>query len=101
MQVGNTDLKFKKMGLIGTLKIVSCLGDANNATSPSLSQVELHLLNYGSYVRYQVMTYASAHKLISGSSLILGFQFGVALANFGYKLHDLEVDRHRFLYGLL
>ncbi|XP_062107055.1 uncharacterized protein LOC133818291 [Humulus lupulus] len=37
-QVGHTDLKFKKMGLIGTLKIVSCLGDANSATSPSLSQ---------------------------------------------------------------
>ncbi|KAM6572236.1 hypothetical protein CsatA_016316 [Cannabis sativa] len=37
-QVGHTDLKYKKMGLIGTLKIVSCLGDAKNATSPSLSQ---------------------------------------------------------------
>ncbi|EXC35014.1 hypothetical protein L484_017715 [Morus notabilis] len=37
-QVGHTDFKFKKMGLIGTLKIVSCLGDANNDPSPSVSQ---------------------------------------------------------------
>ncbi|KAK9285230.1 hypothetical protein L1049_024418 [Liquidambar formosana] len=37
-QVSNPDLKFKKMGLIGTLKIVSCLGDANNTTHTSLTQ---------------------------------------------------------------
>ncbi|KAL5581637.1 hypothetical protein UlMin_014079 [Ulmus minor] len=36
-QVGHPDLKFKKMGLIGALKIVSCLGDANNVSCPSLS----------------------------------------------------------------
>ncbi|XP_057476207.1 uncharacterized protein LOC130764144 isoform X1 [Actinidia eriantha] len=30
-QVSNPALKYKKMGLIGTLKIVSCLGDAKNA----------------------------------------------------------------------
>ncbi|XVF20995.1 hypothetical protein REPUB_Repub12eG0052600 [Reevesia pubescens] len=31
-QVSHPDLKYKKMGLIGILKIVSCLGDASNAT---------------------------------------------------------------------
>ncbi|KAI8027550.1 hypothetical protein LOK49_LG02G01751 [Camellia lanceoleosa] len=34
-QVSNPDLKYKKMGLIGTLKIVSCHGDANNAACSS------------------------------------------------------------------
>ncbi|PIA39633.1 hypothetical protein AQUCO_02600232v1 [Aquilegia coerulea] len=37
-QVSNQDLKYKKMGLIGTLKIVSCLGHMNNATNLSSSQ---------------------------------------------------------------
>ncbi|GAB4842862.1 hypothetical protein Ancab_012840 [Ancistrocladus abbreviatus] len=37
-QVGNPDVKYKNMGIIGTLKIVSFLGDAINATSASLSQ---------------------------------------------------------------
>ncbi|KAF5195581.1 Fanconi anemia group d2 protein, partial [Thalictrum thalictroides] len=37
-QVCNQDLKYKKMGLIGTLKIVSCLGNMNNATNLSSSQ---------------------------------------------------------------
>lgn len=32
-------MKYKKMGLIGTLKVVSCLGDINNATGASPSQV--------------------------------------------------------------
>ncbi|KAJ0027301.1 hypothetical protein Pint_36585 [Pistacia integerrima] len=34
-QVSHTELKYKKMGLIGTLKIVSCLGDASNVTGTS------------------------------------------------------------------
>ncbi|XP_042478961.1 Fanconi anemia group D2 protein homolog isoform X2 [Macadamia integrifolia] len=34
-QVSNPDLKYKKMGLIGTLKIVSCLGNAENSNFPS------------------------------------------------------------------
>ncbi|XVF81614.1 hypothetical protein PTKIN_Ptkin15bG0169300 [Pterospermum kingtungense] len=34
-QVSHPDLKYKKMGLIGILKIVSCLGDANNVTLSS------------------------------------------------------------------
>ncbi|KAB2075134.1 hypothetical protein ES319_A07G200600v1 [Gossypium barbadense] len=34
-QVGHPDLKYKKMGLIGTLKIVSCLGVESNVTSSS------------------------------------------------------------------
>ncbi|KAI3939421.1 hypothetical protein MKW98_022289 [Papaver atlanticum] len=37
-QVSNPDLKYKKMGIIGTLKIVSCLGDRKNAACPSSSQ---------------------------------------------------------------
>ncbi|GAV74416.1 hypothetical protein CFOL_v3_17896 [Cephalotus follicularis] len=37
-QVSHPDLKYKKMGLIGTLKIVSCLGDASIVTCPSPSQ---------------------------------------------------------------
>ncbi|TYJ27743.1 hypothetical protein E1A91_A07G209600v1 [Gossypium mustelinum] len=38
-QVGHPDLKYKKMGLIGTLKIVSCLGVESNVTSSSPFQV--------------------------------------------------------------
>ncbi|TYI20143.1 hypothetical protein ES332_A07G215700v1 [Gossypium tomentosum] len=34
-KVGHPDLKYKKMGLIGTLKIVSCLGVESNVTSSS------------------------------------------------------------------
>ncbi|GMG98870.1 hypothetical protein Nepgr_000710 [Nepenthes gracilis] len=37
-QVGNPDLKYKNMGIIGTLKIVSFLGDATNANCASFSQ---------------------------------------------------------------
>ncbi|KAJ9686029.1 hypothetical protein PVL29_015082 [Vitis rotundifolia] len=37
-QVTSPDLKYKKMGLIGTLKIVSCLVDANISTCPAPSQ---------------------------------------------------------------
>ncbi|XP_010247495.1 PREDICTED: Fanconi anemia group D2 protein [Nelumbo nucifera] len=37
-QVGNPDMKYKKMGLIGILKLVSRLGDANYATCLSSSQ---------------------------------------------------------------
>ncbi|KAJ4980681.1 hypothetical protein NE237_031518 [Protea cynaroides] len=37
-QVSNPDLKYKKMGLIGTLRTVSCLGNANNSNCPSSSQ---------------------------------------------------------------
>ncbi|KAJ6912410.1 Fanconi anemia group D2 protein [Populus alba x Populus x berolinensis] len=37
-QVSHPDMKYKKMGLIGTLKVVSCLGDINNATGASPSQ---------------------------------------------------------------
>ncbi|XP_062170326.1 uncharacterized protein LOC133876038 [Alnus glutinosa] len=37
-QVSNPDLKYKKMGLIGTLKIVSCLGGANSVSYASASQ---------------------------------------------------------------
>ncbi|KAL5726309.1 hypothetical protein ACHQM5_009361 [Ranunculus cassubicifolius] len=37
-QVSNPDLKYKKMGLIGTLKIVSRLGDTKNATQLSIPQ---------------------------------------------------------------
>ncbi|KAF9592495.1 hypothetical protein IFM89_015066 [Coptis chinensis] len=37
-QVSNQELKYKKMGLIGTLKIVSCLGHIDNATHLSSSQ---------------------------------------------------------------
>ncbi|KAF9610528.1 hypothetical protein IFM89_022808 [Coptis chinensis] len=42
-QVSNQELRYKKMGLIGTLKIVSCLGHIDNATHLSSSQ-ELLLL---------------------------------------------------------
>lgn len=38
-QVTHPDLNYKKMGLVGTLKIVSCLGDATDVTCPSPSQV--------------------------------------------------------------
>ncbi|GMY31923.1 Fanconi anemia group D2 protein homolog isoform X1 [Fagus crenata] len=37
-QVSNPDLKYKKMGLIGTLRIVSCFGDANSVCHASASQ---------------------------------------------------------------
>ncbi|XP_048327057.2 uncharacterized protein LOC107405260 isoform X1 [Ziziphus jujuba] len=37
-QVSHPELKYKKMGLIGTLKIVSGLGDANSISCSSLSQ---------------------------------------------------------------
>ncbi|KAJ4823344.1 hypothetical protein Tsubulata_040599 [Turnera subulata] len=37
-QVSHSDFKYKKMGLIGTLKIVSCLGDESNASDTSSSQ---------------------------------------------------------------
>ncbi|KAF9592536.1 hypothetical protein IFM89_015230 [Coptis chinensis] len=37
-KVSNQELKYKKMGLIGTLKIVSCLGHIDNATHLSSSQ---------------------------------------------------------------
>ncbi|KAJ6332276.1 hypothetical protein OIU76_010629 [Salix suchowensis] len=37
-QVSHPDMKYKKMGLIGTLKVVSCLGDINNASGASPSQ---------------------------------------------------------------
>ncbi|KAM5580264.1 hypothetical protein ABKV19_009822 [Rosa sericea] len=37
-QVSHPDLNYKKMGLVGTLKIVSCLGYAANDTYPSPSQ---------------------------------------------------------------
>ncbi|XVE78448.1 hypothetical protein DITRI_Ditri13aG0146000 [Diplodiscus trichospermus] len=37
-QVSHPDLKYKKMGLIGILKIVSCLGDASNVTLSSQFQ---------------------------------------------------------------
>ena len=38
-QVSNPDNKYRKMGIIGTLKIVSTLGDVNAATNFSSSQV--------------------------------------------------------------
>ncbi|KAK2983061.1 hypothetical protein RJ640_006448, partial [Escallonia rubra] len=41
-QVSNPDLKYKKMGLIGTLKIVSYLGDATNKSSAPSSQKSNH-----------------------------------------------------------
>ncbi|KAM3696898.1 hypothetical protein ACB094_06G074000 [Castanea mollissima] len=48
-QVSNPDLKYKKMGLIGTLQIVSCFGDANSVCRASASQSNceeaLELLN--------------------------------------------------------
>lgn len=37
-QISNPDLKYKKMGIIGTLKIVSCLGDVSNDASSTLFQ---------------------------------------------------------------
>ncbi|GAB2275188.1 hypothetical protein Dimus_009950 [Dionaea muscipula] len=37
-QVGNSDVKYKSMGIIGTLKIVSFLGDSNNCSAPTSSQ---------------------------------------------------------------
>ncbi|CAK7340364.1 unnamed protein product [Dovyalis caffra] len=37
-QVSHPDMKYKKMGLIGTLKVVCHLGDINNATEASPSQ---------------------------------------------------------------
>lgn len=37
-QVSNPDLKYKKMGLIGTLKIVSCFGSADITICPSASE---------------------------------------------------------------
>ncbi|XP_021907461.1 Fanconi anemia group D2 protein isoform X2 [Carica papaya] len=37
-QVSHPDLKYKKMGLIGTIKIVSCLADASNVTQSSHSK---------------------------------------------------------------
>ena len=57
MQVGHADLKFKKMGLIGTLKIVSCLGDANNVLSQSVSQVERHIVTITNYTYFGTMCY--------------------------------------------
>ncbi|PIN26603.1 hypothetical protein CDL12_00633 [Handroanthus impetiginosus] len=37
-QINNSDLMYKKMGLIGTLKIVSYIADTNNMSLPPLSQ---------------------------------------------------------------
>ncbi|XP_030456032.2 uncharacterized protein LOC115677111 [Syzygium oleosum] len=37
-QVNHPDMNYKKMGLIGSLKIVSCIGDAKNILSPDPSQ---------------------------------------------------------------
>ncbi|KAF8040824.1 hypothetical protein BT93_B2908 [Corymbia citriodora subsp. variegata] len=37
-QINHPDMNYKKMGLIGSLKIVSCIGDANNILSPDPSQ---------------------------------------------------------------
>lgn len=40
VQVSHSELKYKKMGLIGTLKIVSYLGDASNVSAGTPCQVE-------------------------------------------------------------
>lgn len=39
LQINNSDLMYKKMGLIGVLKIVSYIADTNNASLPPLSHV--------------------------------------------------------------
>ena len=39
VQVNNSDMKYRKMGIIGTLKIVSTLGNINGAATFSSSQV--------------------------------------------------------------
>ncbi|KAL3537801.1 hypothetical protein ACH5RR_001167, partial [Cinchona calisaya] len=41
-QVNNPDLAYKRMGLIGTLKVVSYLGDANNNNNPCPSKKSNH-----------------------------------------------------------
>lgn len=38
-QVNHTDMTYKKMGLVGSLKIVSCMGHANNVACSEQTQV--------------------------------------------------------------
>lgn len=42
MQVGNPDLRFKMMGIVGILKIVSKLGNENAIIKSSHSEVNLY-----------------------------------------------------------
>lgn len=39
LQLGNPDIKYRKMGIVGTLKIISTLGDVNATVNFSSSQV--------------------------------------------------------------
>ncbi|PPS08118.1 hypothetical protein GOBAR_AA12531 [Gossypium barbadense] len=54
-QVGHPDLKYKKMGLIGTLKIVSCLGVESNVTSSSPFQIAAYYYNCTYYMWHVVI----------------------------------------------
>ncbi|ESQ56066.1 hypothetical protein EUTSA_v10024215mg [Eutrema salsugineum] len=78
-QVSHPDLKYKKMGLVGTLRIVSSLGDANSVPDCSSSQVSdcgeiLELLktsvdscrqsNLAQIIFYDEFTTILSHKLL-------------------------------------
>lgn len=52
LQVSHKELKYKKIGLIGTLKIVSCLGDASNVTRTSQFGVRSNIIAISNFTTY-------------------------------------------------
>lgn len=74
-QVTSPDLKYKKMGLIGTLKIVSCLVDANISTCPGPSQVRPSIILFASdkidYNSFDIFFFVIFGNLCHQSSISL------------------------------
>ncbi|KAF9613441.1 hypothetical protein IFM89_008271 [Coptis chinensis] len=66
-QVSNQELKYKKMGLIGTLKIVSCLGHIDNATHLSSSQAGMVDVALDMYYVYSSMEFGAGNPGIPHS----------------------------------
>lgn len=56
-QINNSDLLYKKMGLIGVLKIVSYIADTNNVSLPPLSHVMCLSNSTHTYIIFKLMTY--------------------------------------------
>lgn len=70
-QVGNTDLKYKKMGLIGTMKMVSFLADVNISPNISSSQVRAIIIHITVFIIESLFIYLHIiflHKLATGIS---------------------------------
>lgn len=58
LQINNSDLMYKKMGLIGALKIVSYIADTSNASLPPFSQVMC--LSYPHFLHLLFLSISSA-----------------------------------------